>query len=276
VNIVGKIQSQRFLYDVIESMGKKIGIGITRYETLEKLRSSARISNDIEFLRAIHKPEMMLRALEYLPKSTSQLRQDLFVLSQLEFKTKGFFVEFGATDGIYMSNTYLLETEFGWTGILAEPASCWFGALQMNRSASIETRCVWKDSCSSLVFSEVDSAELSTISAYGDSDKHKYTRKRNRKYDVSTISLLDLLEKHGAPTLIDYLSIDTEGSEFEILDAFDFSRYRFRVISCEHNYTSVRERIFELLTRNGYSRVLQDVSDFDDWYILDELNPRTA
>ncbi|NKB76872.1 MAG: hypothetical protein GKR96_07435 [Gammaproteobacteria bacterium] len=57
--------------------------------------------------------------------SKSQLRQGLFALSELSFKQGGFFVEFGATNGVGLSNTHLLETKFGWKGILAEPAKLW-------------------------------------------------------------------------------------------------------------------------------------------------------
>ena len=64
------------------------------------------------------------QVMKYLSKSKSQLRQDLFVLSFLDFKTNGFFVEFGVTDGIELSNTYLMEKEFAWSSILAEPAMC--------------------------------------------------------------------------------------------------------------------------------------------------------
>lgn len=44
------------------------------------------------------------------------------MLSELDFKRDGFFVEFGATDGFQGGNTYLLEKEFGWRGIVGEPA----------------------------------------------------------------------------------------------------------------------------------------------------------
>ncbi len=86
---------------------------------------------------------------------------------------------------------------------------------------------------------------------------------------MRTISLIDLLEKNNAPEVIDYLSIDTEGSEFEILSAIDFNKYKFSVITCEHNYTEQREKIFQLLTSAGYRRVFENISKYDDWYIYD-------
>lgn len=204
--------------------------------------------------------------LQNLTKSKSQLRQDLFVLSELEFKKNGFFVEFGATDGILLSNTYLLEKEFNWTGILAEPAKCWHDDLSANRSASIETRCVWTNSGSTIDFNEVDLAGLSTISSFSSVDFHRDARKVGKTYEVETISLNDLLEKYSAPRQIDYLSIDTEGSEFEILNALDLNKYQFNVITCEHNFTRMRRDIHALLSRNGYVRKYVRLSQIDDWY----------
>ena len=67
--------------------------------------------------------------------------------------------------------------------------------------------------------------------------------------------------------MIDYLSIDTEGSELDILNNFDFNSYQFRVITCEHNYSSNRDKIYNLLSNNGYKRVMTDISQFDDYYI---------
>ena len=86
--------------------------------------------------------------------------------------------------------------------------------------------------------------ELIDIDSFSKKSKDFY--KTGRKYKVPTISLLDLLDIHNAPKFIDYLSIDTEGSEYEILNAFDFNKYKFRVITCEHNFTPMREKIYKL------------------------------
>ena len=205
--------------------------------------------------------------LKYRPLSKAQLKQDLFVLSELGFKKGGFFVEFGATNGIDLSNSYLLEKKFGWHGILAEPATCWHSDLKNNRTSHIDTNVVWTESNATLVFNEVEEKELSTINMFSNSDFHKETRKKGKIYEVRSISLLDLLKKYNAPKHIDYLSIDTEGSEYEILLNFDFEEYDFKIITCEHNHTPEREKIFSLLTQKGYIRKHTKRSRWDDWYV---------
>ena len=76
-----------------------------------------------------------------------------------------------------------------------------------------------------------------------------------RKYEVSTISLNDLLIKHQAPRYIDYLSIDNEGPEYEMLKALDYGKFSFGVITVEHNYTNQKESFFTLFTRHGYKKI---------------------
>jgi FkbM family methyltransferase len=203
--------------------------------------------------------------------SKAQLKQDIFVLSELDCKTGGYFVEFGATNGVDLSNTYLLETKFGWTGILAEPARVWHDALVANRKCCISFDCVWSKSHEELEFNEVGAADLSTIDVFSNGDEHAKIRKEGKKYNVYTVSLLDLLRKYKAPKEIDYLSIDTEGSEFEILNAFDFDAYKIKIITCEHNYTPMREKIYDLLTSKGYTRKFPNLSRFDDWYVLEGI-----
>lgn len=199
--------------------------------------------------------------------SRSQLNQDIFVLDFHNHKENGFFVEFGATDGVKLSNSHLLEKEFYWTGILAEPSKEWHKLLKENRNCFIETDCIWSRSGDSVPFVEAEAGELSTVQYYLNSDIHSDLRKSKRKYNVDTLSLSDLLGKYNAPRRIEYLSVDTEGSEYEILREFPFTNYSFGVITCEHNYGSNREKIFKLLTSQGYKRVNTEVSDFDDWYI---------
>lgn len=100
---------------------------------------------------------------------------------------------------------------------------------------------------------------------------HSNLRKKGKNYHVETVSILDLLNEHNAPYEIDYLSIDTEGSEFDILKAFDFKKYNIKIITVEHNFTEMREKIFELLSFYGYKRIFVELSDVDDWYIKSEL-----
>jgi FkbM family methyltransferase len=250
-----------FLKEFAKSSLQKMNIGVTSYSRLQSLNEC---ESDLAAIFNLPN-EKLIKLAGLADKSKSQLKQDLFVLLELDFKRNGFFVEFGATNGIGLSNSYLLEKEFLWDGIVAEPAKVWHKDLRTNRSCNIETNCVWRDSDSVLTFNEGDDAELSTIADYAESDFHNRTVEST--YQVKSISLNDLLSKYNAPEIIDYLSIDTEGSEYEILKSFDFNKYKFNVITCEHNFAPIREKIYKLLTDNGYVRKYIGLSRWDDWYV---------
>lgn len=229
-------------------------------ELLKYRRSEAEFSKDKNqaFLAFI---------LKNLNFSKSQIFQDLFVLFMTHEKKGGFFVEFGATNGVTLSNSWLLEKSYGWDGILAEPARCWHTELQVNRTCKIDTNCVWSKSGEQLEFNETCTQELSTINVFSGCDGHSSVRQNGNKYLVETITLNELLEKHSAPREIDYLSIDTEGSELTILSNFDFKKYNINLITVEHNFTDARDKIHDLLSINGYKRLFEKFSKFDDWYI---------
>jgi FkbM family methyltransferase len=256
-----------FGIDIINKLLSKIDVRLTRNSTFQKLFEKSFLCEDyIQQIEVLYTS----KKLHKLQKSKSQLglRQDLFVLAQLDFKENGFFVEFGAANGVELSNTHILEKEFGWDGILAEPARCWHENIRKYRKCHIETDCVWRDSNTTLTFNEVDVGELSTINLFSSNDTHTKTRENFKEYDVNTISLIDLLDKYHAPKNIDFLSIDTEGSEYEILSSFDYDKYQFKIITCEHNDNiETREKIAALLGKNGYVRKFENLSKCDDWYL---------
>jgi FkbM family methyltransferase len=251
----------------------RVGLGLTTAKKLATLRSSQeelfvlKSSNFNSKISKYFSGEDIYRALAEIRNSRAQMHQDLIALLLLDFKPSGYFVEFGASDGIQFSNSMLLESEYGWTGILAEPGKKWHKQLKNNRNSFVETKCVWKSSGEVLVFNETEVGELSTLEMFSSSDFHGSYRISGNRYNVETISLIDLLDKYKAPVDIDYLSIDTEGSEFQILESFNFDKYKFKFISCEHNYTENRELIRSLIESKGYVRVLEDMSLFDDWFV---------
>lgn len=203
-------------------------------------------------------------------QSTAQLHQDLWALFMTGGKREGFFVEFGACDGKFLSNTWLLETAYAWRGILAEPNPVWHDDLATNRSCAISDHCIHGSSGLEVEFTCTTQPELSRLTTIAPNDVHERmgTRATEATIKVRTISLMDLLQQHNAPRTIDYLSIDTEGSELAILETMDFSRYRIELITVEHAGEVVkREKIAGLLARQGYRRWFPHYTRWDDWYV---------
>jgi len=245
-------------------------VNITTYKYFSKLPRSF-------YLYTILNNHEKEKVADLLHKSKSQLAQDIFVIANTEIKKENFFIEFGATDGLTISNTYLLEKELNWKGILIEPASIWHKDLYKNRDCIIDKRCIYKKSgeiMNFLVVQNNNKAEpgLSSLEKYADNgDWASKLRLKNSKYQkVETITLDDLLDYYDAPKIIDYMSIDTEGSELDILKSLNFNKRKIMIITIEHNFHKNRNEIFLILSSKGYERVHKDISKFDDWYILNE------
>jgi hypothetical protein len=200
----------------------------------------------------------------------SQLGQDLFVQYFLNKKRNGYFVEFGATDGISLNNTFLLEKKYEWKGILCEPSRFYFPQLLNNRKSIMDNRCILDVDNSYVDFIDTDARGLSTVLSYADSDSHSFSRIQGDIYKVETVKLDTILNQYEAPEVIDYMSIDTEGSELDILSSYSFSRH-INIITVEHNYTEKREKIHNLLRKNKFIRIFEELSFFDDWYINQEF-----
>jgi len=197
-----------------------------------------------------------------MTKNYAQIDQDLHVLEFYKDK-KGYFLDIGAHDGVSLSNTYLLEREHGWSGVCIEALPHVFAQLIKNR------RCIC---VCCVVFSESDveqqfvcSDMLSGIVGYLNLDLHPGAM-GGQMTVVKTRSVESVLKEVDAPASIDYLSLDTEGTELEILKGIDFDKRVFGMISVEHNYQEdKRSKMKALLRSHGY--VYRGDNLFDDDYI---------
>ena len=213
----------------------------------------------------------------------SQLYQDMFASFIVGNKFDKTFFEFGATDGIDLSNSYTLERYLNWKGVLSEPSPQWHNELKENRpNANIISECIWSESNKELNFFESEVGVLSSLENFKESDKismpgNTQARLKNGKnIIVKTISLNDAIEKQFNSKSPSYISIDTEGSEYEILKNFNFKKYRPLVFTIEHNFTELQLKIDELMLMNNYIRVFKSLTAFDAWYversIFNEIN----
>jgi FkbM family methyltransferase len=184
--------------------------------------------------------------------SYSQFGQDLWVLSYFK---KGTFVDIGFNDGKCISNTCLLE-ENGWSGLGIDPFP---KNYECRKNTIIEKSCVHSENKNVVFTCAQDLGGIKELLL-----AHKNTELvKNSKDEILPANTLEFfLEKHKMPQKIEYLSMDTEGSEFEILSVFPFDKYKFGCITYEHNGEWIkREKIKNLLESKGYSFVKELVVD---------------
>jgi FkbM family methyltransferase len=193
--------------------------------------------------------------------SQVETQQDIFVGEYFGWKRGGYFVDVGAFDGVNLSNTHQLEKVLGWTGICIEPLEQAFQQLRARRKCiCVQAAAYSKDAALSFCSNDV----LSGLEAH--IDRHIETLAAPR-ITVRARTLKSILLEHGAPFEIDYLSIDTEGSEYEVLRGIDWKERRFGFISIEHNFVEPRRAVMrDFLTAHGYKRLREN--NFDDDYIF--------
>lgn len=200
----------------------------------------------------------------------SQVGQDRFVFERyFADRRPGRFLDIGAYDGAEYSNTLFFEEELGWQGICIEPLPDVFARLKVNRK-SICLNCCIADYDGEGEFLDVAGAgDARMFSGLIDAYDPRHMARigmfsqggRNLQLPVRRLS--PILDEYGFSE-IDYCSIDTEGSEFPILQTIDFRRYRFSVMSIENNYADAR--IPALMTANGFDRV-HVFHGYDELYV---------
>jgi len=176
---------------------------------------------------------------------------------------RGFFVEVGANQPREFSQTFDLEQR-GWTGVLIEPQPELAEALRKQRSAK-----VFAEACSSRRNSGSRlPLYLAGSQSSFDRDLRLAMVKPYGAIEVPARTLDEILAEAGA-TRIDFLSIDTEGYELDVLDGFDLARWRPRLILIEDFLLHLR--VHRHLTRRGY-RFLRRTG-INDWYVPSEALP---
>ena len=206
----------------------------------------------------------------------SQIGQDQWVNSILNGKKDGYFIELGACDGLIYSNTLYFEKYLNWSGICIEPNNNYCNDLNKNRKCHISH---------DLVFSheniEVDFSLCDAVSGIIDENIGPFTQKKEI-IKKKTTTLTKILNEFNAPNIIDYLSLDVEGQEYNILKTFNFEKYKFRCITVEHNAPHVGPQqqmlIRNLLESKGYKFIKgnDDILNWkhdsiDDFYVFPEL-----
>jgi FkbM family methyltransferase len=198
--------------------------------------------------------------------SVSQFGQDIEVINFYKRKKNGYFVDIGAYDGKYISNTYLLEKEYNWKGICIEPNFRYFSKCNNIRSSiNLNLAVYTKDNDIIEMYDDSNGG----CSAIIETNNHKFIEHENI-IKVPTKRLTTILDEINAPRFIEFLSIDTEGSEYNIMECHDFDKYKFGYICVEHNHIEYnRKKINDLLISKGY--ILYKQINVDDHYIHNSL-----
>lgn len=188
----------------------------------------------------------------------SQIGQDKWVLETVfPGVGHGFFLDVGAADGTYLSNTKALEQR-GWTGVCIDP----FPTHMQDRTCQVLREVVFSKSGERVKFKA--SGEIGGIS-----DTLGVWKDRTAEaptVEFTTVTLADIIERTHAPQFIHFISLDIEGAELEALKGFPFDTHQIGALAVEHNYEEPkRSDIEKLMKSHGYVRFHSWQQD--DFYI---------
>jgi FkbM family methyltransferase len=169
----------------------------------------------------------------------------------------GYYVDVGSGDGVGGSNTKVFD-ELGWKGVCIDP----FPSNMRSRTCQTFKEVVYSETGHKVQFRAAGG-----LGGIEDRlDRWKEDADRAQVVEFTTVTLDDLLGRAGAPHFINYMSIDVEGAEYEVLKGFSLDKYQVGAFTIEHNYEEPkRTRIKELLESKGYRRVRSVYQD--DWYV---------
>ena len=191
----------------------------------------------------------------------SQDNQDKYLETNI-FKgyKNGFYVDVGAHDGISFNNTLYFEKHNNWSGINIEPIKKVFDDLVMNRPNNINLNCAVcnNDGETEFLCNTGYTEMISGIKDYFDVRHLQRLQRENKQHGsitevikVETKKLETILSENDI-SHINYLSIDVEGAEFEVIKSINFDKVFIDVIGFENNYNDVSIPIVEYLNNKGF------------------------
>ena len=196
----------------------------------------------------------------------SQYGQDQKIDEILNGTQNGTFIDIGAHNGIAFSNTYFFEMERGWSGYCFEPHPRVYGDLIKNRSCTCLNKGIGASS-GTLEFWEITGyAEM--LSGFSSKYSQQHIRRINGEIanhggskeikNIEVVGIMDFLIANSVYN-VDYLSIDTEGGEEEILMSIDFNRINIRALKVENNYDD--PKIVNYMKSIGYKHIKHHIDD---------------
>ncbi|MDN3506587.1 MAG: FkbM family methyltransferase [Simkaniaceae bacterium] len=184
----------------------------------------------------------------------SQCGQDSYVYETFfKGKTDGVFVDIGANDGVTYSNTLFFENDLGWTGICIEPLPEVFVQLERNRTCKCIEGCIGPNNTKAPFLHVQGPSEM--LSGLVENYVPEHLQRIEEEIDlygggkeeilVDSYNLNGLLFAEGIDH-VDFLSLDTEGGELQILQSIDFDQVQIDVITVENNYADPEFAAFML------------------------------
>lgn len=193
-----------------------------------------------------------------------QMDEEMELIQQFFNHSKeGFYIEVGANDPVGSSQTYHLE-QLGWTGILVEPLERFFEKMKEVRPNSS----VFKVACTNPqkvgpteIYIPDESTGLATLEKNTDDLGVKYTNIEN----VEAVTLDSLIDEVN-PSSIDFVSIDTEGTELDVLQGFDIAKHKPKLILLEDKLNNLKKH--RCLKSLGYKIIRRTL--LNNWYVPQE------
>jgi len=232
---------------------------------IEKLKSFQKYQKDhfkILLLKYFDKLENIDH--EILEKSHAQLCQDIIYILEFGKKNDGFFIEIGASDGLLNSNTYMFEKLMNWNGLLIESNKELIEKLKKNRPNSkiIEAFVSGKEIKGYTYFKAKNFPEINGIEK-----KLGFESFYDDREEVYSTNIKDIIANNNVPKKVNFMSIDIEGLEVEILENIEFEKYTFDMICVEHNFDVTKARsIDKILKQNNYVKKYENFSKWDYFY----------